>query len=280
VPDLRPLDRSGFSLLAVSPSHEDSWARYLYTPWRLRPSFRLEPTNGWTVGHFSGPTHSDKESITNNPDRTLPSVFFQHDSFGVFMHPFLLERSRRLRAEWRSRVNEAIVELEHPDIVLMVKAERMLVYPPEADIRGSESDVRRELGPASLRWSLRESLRSAKPPPIVHGAAQLGADGSWSTSSWSDRLEIETGGALGPGDLAVVHLDVIAPREGVLELFSSQEGQLGWSKQRSTVVGLVSGRNDRSIALPFPDHGGRLMVRLGPAGEWRIRTLEFHVFAR
>jgi hypothetical protein len=194
----------------------------------------------------------------------------------VFVHPFLLERSRRLRAEWRSRVNEAVVELERPDIVLMVKAERMLVYPPEEDIHGSGSDPRREYGPETLRWSLRES----KPPPIVHGDAQLGADGSWTTSAWSDRLEIETGGVLGPDDLPVVHLDVVAPREGVLELWSSQEGQRGWAKDRRTTVGLARGRNDRSIALPFADHGGRLMVRLGPAGKWKIRAFEFHVFQR
>jgi hypothetical protein len=56
VPDLPPLDRNAFELRPVSPNDEDSWARYVYTPWRLRPSFRLEPTAGWTLGLFEGPT--------------------------------------------------------------------------------------------------------------------------------------------------------------------------------------------------------------------------------
>ncbi len=275
-PAVRPLDRFAFSPHAVAAKDEDSWARYLYTPWLLRRSFRLAPTLGWDVDLADTPNRTGTVSIWDNPDTTLPSVFFLHDSYGLFVHPFLLQRSRRLRAEWRSFVNEAVVELERPDIVLMVKAERMLVYPPEKDIRGSGSDVQRELGPASLRWS----LRAANPPPIVHGDARLGADGAWTTSAWSDRLEVETGGVLGPEDLAVVHLDVVAPKDGVLELWSSEVGQLGWSKERRTVVGLVRGRNDRSIALPFANHGGRLLVRMGPKGEWRIRAFEFHVFQR
>jgi len=266
-------DRNAFRMHATAAADEDSWARNLYTPWLMRPAFVVAPTNGWVVPPPEGASTVNTVAIAENPDTTLPSLFFLHDSYGPFVHPFLVQRSRRLRGEWRTFVNEAVVELERPDIVFMLKAERMLVYPPERDISGSGSDVRRELGPATLRWS----LRSANPPPTVHGDAQLGADGSWTTSSWSDRLEVETGALLGPDELGVVHLDVIAPKDGVLELWSSTPGQLGWFKDRRTVVGLVRGRNDRSIALPFPGHGGRLMVRMGPKGMWRIRTFEFHV---
>lgn len=275
-PAIRMLDRSDYRLAASGPGGEDSWAQYLYTPWLLRPSFVLAPSHGWDVKPVGSPMRFGSSTISDHPDTTLPNVLFLHDSFGPFMHPFLLQRCSRLRSEWRTSVNEAVVELEQPDIVLMVKAERMLVYPPEPDIQGAGADVTWELGPASLRWS----LRSANPPPTVHGDARLGADGTWTTTAWSDRLEIETGGELGPNDMAVVHLDLIAPADGLLEMWSSGPGETGWSKQRRTAVGLVRGRNDRSIAMPFPNHGGRLLVRLGPKGAWRIRRFEFHVFER
>jgi hypothetical protein len=53
-----------------------------------------------------------------------------HDSFGEWLIPPLAERFAATTAIWNASLSQAVLEQEHPDLILFERAERFLIVPP------------------------------------------------------------------------------------------------------------------------------------------------------
>jgi hypothetical protein len=130
----------------------------------LRPSHTLKPLSGWRVPPGPGPTERGQASVTRIDAPWLPSVLLLHDSFGPYLQPFLAQRCRELRCLWQGWVPEAVVDRQRPDVVVMIKAERNLIYAPADDQRSLDRLTGAEFEAGLPVWSLADG-----PPPRVEG---------------------------------------------------------------------------------------------------------------
>ncbi len=133
-PAVRPLPRAAFALLAAD-SRGGDLARMVNLDDRLREEFlNLLPCfppqahrallDGITVAltGLQWPPFA-----TERPGRKLPRVVVFHDSFFLnFFHAFLSESCRRAVYVARDDFDPALVEREHPDLVIQELVERKL----------------------------------------------------------------------------------------------------------------------------------------------------------
>lgn len=278
-PDLAPLDCASMQSLTLGEGGEDSWLHNLYAPWRLRPFHFIQPEHGWDADLGQIPSGPLGTGIADGRDPAAPSILFLHDSYGPFLHPFLAQRARRLRSQWQSWVPEDVVDVERPDVVLMVKAERMLSQPPEADKHTVARPLDAPAEPDAKVWSL---VGAPEFPRIVGNARmEAGADCVvWTTQDRMDHFVARATRAVDPAESMVVSYEIDAPAKGHLEVWASRTGTVGWAGKNSVHVPLVAGRNAGEVLLPVQGFGGEALVRLGPPGEWRIRRLEMRASVR
>lgn len=274
-PSIEPFDCSDLAMQVVHAEGEDSWAHNLYAPWMLAPSWVLAPKKPWAVRpseSYAGPRST---GITSGPDPSLPSIYFLHDSYGPFLLPFLSQRCSRLRSTWQSWIDEPIVDLERPDVVLMLRAERMLSQPPDADARTTGTRTRETLAPEDAIWK----LAGADPLPSIEGGARFEAsDGAtlWKTAAWTDRFVVDLGSAMRPGERLAILFEIEAPRDGNLDLWLGSPGENEWSGNRHLPIKLAQGRNSEVVVLPDEGFTGRILLRVGPVGSWTFQRLEVH----
>lgn len=278
-PEVEPFDCAGLDSITIADAGEDSWIKNLYAPWRLRPFHYLRPSAGWAVdpGHVPSTPSDFGTTVGSNP--ALPSVLFLHDSYGPIIQPFLAQRTSRLRSQWESAVPEAVVDAERPDVVLMIRAERMLSLPPAPDdlrdpppYPGSDADSTRT-------WSLTPE----GPLPSVDGDGHfdVGPTGlRWTSNDRFDLFRIDTGLPVESGDVVVFEYEVDAAARGNLEVYANPGGAESLKGKRLVHVPLAEGSNRGRVVLPTADFDGHARVRLGPAGTWRIGRLEFQVVPR
>ncbi len=278
-PSLSPFDCDSLQNVVLPANAEDSWLRSLYAPWRLREFHFLQPEQGWgtELGHVpAGPLGV---GIAQGREPSGPSILFLHDSYGPFLHPFLAQRARRVRSHWQTWVPEDVVDVEHPDVVLMIKAERMVSQAPEADAQtlarpdGSSPDA------GSPVWTLADARAHAR----IEGNARLEADADgveWTAQDRRDCFVAQATRGVRADESLVVSFEIDAPAMGHIEFWASRTGTPGWAGKNSVHVPLVAGRNVGDVVLPVQGFGGEALVRLGPPGAWRIRRLDFRASVR
>jgi alginate O-acetyltransferase complex protein AlgJ len=98
----------------------------------------LAPRNGRAArGADTGPPPEDpqrKLSAAERGEPSLPRAVMFHDSFGLSLQPFLAESFSRIvfssgPTDWRRNFDAALVEREHPAVVIQEIAERFAVGP-------------------------------------------------------------------------------------------------------------------------------------------------------
>jgi hypothetical protein len=200
-----------------------------------------------------------------------------HDSYGPFMQPFLSQRFRRLRSSWQSFVDEAVVDLERPDVVILMRAERMLSQPPDIDYRTTGDWSNSTLTPELAAWR----LAPGSVPPAIQGTGMARlelAEGAntWTTTTRSDHLIVDVGADGVLNQRYAVVYEIEAAEAGNLGLWLGSPGSREWQLGGHVPTTLRQGLNSDVIVLPARRNSGRILVRMGPPGSWRIRRFEVH----
>ncbi len=278
-PAIDPFDCADLEVVTISDAGEDSWIKNLYAPWRLQPFHYLRPRGGWEVDPGDLPRSPLDVGTAVGTNPALPSVLFLHDSYGPFIQAFLAQRTSRWRSQWESGVPEAVVDAEHPDVVLMIRAERMLSMPPAPDDMRDPPPEAGADADATQTWS----LAADRPLPSAEGDGRFEVAPSglrWTAKNRLDLFRVDTGLSVESGDVVVFEYELEAASNGNLEIYANPGGAEALAGKRLLHVTLVEGRNAGRVVLPTSEFDGHARVRLGPAGTWRIDELEIQVVRR
>jgi hypothetical protein len=132
-PNARAIPRSDF-LDQVEPGAGGDLAKMLGMADRL-PELRLTlvPRSGWHFRHTDEAfpiaarcAYPELTMAAERPNASLPRAVFFRDSFGAQLIPFLAEHFERMLCIWDKNFDRAIVEHEHPGIVIQEVVERSL----------------------------------------------------------------------------------------------------------------------------------------------------------
>lgn len=108
----------------------------------LFPEERLNlvPREGWHFRHIDEQfpiaarcAHPELTIATERKDARLPRVVLFRDSFAAQLIPFLAEHFQRILCIWDSAFDRAIIEHEHPGVVIQELVERSLELPLPLD---------------------------------------------------------------------------------------------------------------------------------------------------
>ncbi|MBL8861814.1 MAG: hypothetical protein JNK02_07350 [Planctomycetes bacterium] len=249
---------------------EDSWARWLYLESALRPVWVLVPAGTRVADVGAPPQGPGQSALSGAGDPSAPAVHLFHDSNGPFLHPFLSASVRRLRATWRASVDRALVAAERPDVVVLLRAERMLSLPPDPDVLDGLVPERADSTP---RWSL--AAGAARVEVLEAGQLEPTEGGTrWTSTAWSDRFVVDLTGLVAPGEGLGVDCELEGEGAGVLDLVPGVAGPDEWNGPGAVALRFQAGRLRESVAFPAGAPSGRLVVRVGPAGAWLFRRLE------
>lgn len=275
-PGVVPLDCGALVREPVGGENEDSWMHNLYAPWRLVPTHVLVQAGGWDVPPSLPPSEIGTTTIVGSGLATQPFVYFVHDSHGTFVQPFLAQACRRLRASWRTSIDELVVDLERPDVVLMIRAERMLSVPPTPDLETTAGRARASIASVEPVWSVERDFERAR--TLGHGRFDRIASGlTWTSRERGDRFVVEVQKPADPRARFAVSYEIDSTVASRVDLWLAVEGanQLPWN---ANVPGnLAAGRNVECVVLEALEPTGRVLVRFGPAGTWTLRRFDVHV---
>lgn len=259
----------------VRTEGDDTWMRSLYLPERVGRSWSIAPRGGPEGGTGLVPVRAGATTLGGSGREGGVSVHLDHDSHGPFLHPFLSASVRRLRASWATTFDESIVDAERPDVVVMLRAERLLSRAPDA-YRSSVLGPSRALEPEQAVFALGADRACVE----VVGAGAFAADEhgvTWTAGAWDDRFVISLAGRVRDAGRVVVVADVEGPGAGNLDLAPGGErGPTEFAGARNVPVRLAAGRNRETVVVGDVVADGRLLVRIGPPGTWRFRRLEIH----
>jgi alginate O-acetyltransferase complex protein AlgJ len=94
---------------------------------------KLVPRNGWHFHHSDEAfsiaarcAHPELTMATERTDAELPRAVLFRDSFGAQLIPFLAEHFERMLCIWDSAFDRAIIEHEHPGVVIQEIVERSI----------------------------------------------------------------------------------------------------------------------------------------------------------
>lgn len=276
-PAITPLDCDALRRVPMAPGNDDSWMKNLYAPWGLLPSWALVPFGHWRVFPGAPPPTAYRSAIAIGRDAALPSIYSVHDSYGGMLHPFLAQSCRRLRSTSRVAVDELVVELERPDVVIMMVAERMISGWPERDHRMPDEH-------AGERWQGGETVwrLAVDGPPLAEPDAGTFDDRGdalvWTSDERGDHFLIDVPRAPGGRERLAIAYEIDAPHDGLLELWTRVEGSRVGPKSVALPVRLLRGTNTGVVVLEPDPATSRLLVRLGPPGSWTLRELEIRAF--
>jgi hypothetical protein len=272
-PALKPVPREELVRTEASESAGDSMARnsYIDDLVHQRTFFYDTPQSDVVL------TRNGEGEIVHShrPDESLPTTIFLHDSFGGWLLPFAALGSSTMRAFWQHAFPKETVLIDHPDVVVQMYTERVLVWglvklAPEND----------PVDPADFRklaklWGPIDGSIATLPP--TEGAVRL-------TRKDAD-IEIEQSGASGVIDLPVadvprgqqlaLHVDVTAPAQTVMTMFYQLSHDRRFARTRMAMMVLEPGRNDLCFRLRMPDVWGPIKMRVGESkGTYVLHSLE------
>jgi alginate O-acetyltransferase complex protein AlgJ len=152
-PRIHPLSRSSYSSNAVDTEGGDL-AAMLGLPGSYREDYLNLPPRLPRLAHAAAidaaqPARTDlpeyaKPLAFESDQDFLPKAVIYHDSFGIGLAPFLCEHFRRIVTIRQDSFDAALIEREHPDVVLYEFVERRLALPPPSNdfpsaAKGAES---------------------------------------------------------------------------------------------------------------------------------------------
>ncbi len=210
-----------------------------------------------------------------NPDKSLPKILVLHDSFGGWLLPFAAEGSSRMKAAWQHSFPKELVQSDHPDVVVQVYTERVLVWglarlAPENDpLDAAAFEALPKLWSSSDVWS--QSV-----PKTEGGVGIVRTEAGFEIEQKS-----ETGVVLLPesdvpsGAQLALHIEIDAPEQTVLTFYYQLSHDRTFARSRAAMLTLQPGRNDARFRLRLPDVWGPIKLRVGTAkGKYVLRSVE------
>jgi hypothetical protein len=209
-------------------------------------------------------------------DSKLPSALVIHDSFGEPLRQMLSESFARTTWSWGWKFDEALIEREHPDVVIELWVDRKLVEAPPP-LRGDRALVARGQFNASNAVLL-----------AMHGAelsAGVTTQGQARLVPFAAGVTLEGGGARAamlprvidvPDDSRVVlRIELEVPARAQLVIFYSTRTAQGFDRARTELVDVEAGANDVCVEMSAADFDGRVRLQLlPPAPQWSLRGFE------
>jgi hypothetical protein len=276
LPTLRSVPREALGHAEVSQQAGDSMALNTYiddlvrqrtfTDFIARPSAVIERTpDGGTPGSV-------------NPDTSLPKTLVLHDSFGAWLLPFAAEGSSRMKASWQHSFPKELIQREHPDVVVQMYTERVLVWglsklAPENDpLDAAAFEALPKLWSSTSAWA-------ATVPSTEGGISVVRKDDGFEVEQTSDTGVILLPSSDVPaGAQLALHIDVDAPEHTVLTFFYQLSHDRTFARTRAAMVTLEAGRNDVRFRLRMPDVWGPIKLRIGSAkGRYVLHSVEARV---
>ncbi len=261
----------------------DSWAPTMYIPDLVTRSAKYcrLPSPRAQVRELTGPDGMDRRRITEVQDAKLPSAVLVHDSFGQSLGDLLPESFRRLAAYWSIRSDLADVDREQPDVFIQLYVERSLALMNPETYRLHAEGCERDSFDGSTKRLFRldpdeagAQLSTAESSPLSRGT-----DGASGGASWrvvAERSDLLLPKLEFPPDAdAVVAIDLEAPAKTQIFLLDEDAGRSAPSRRAITPVD--PGRNHLYVRLGAASIRGRLAIRPGVPGAYRIRGLEIRL---
>jgi hypothetical protein len=149
---LQPMPRAAFKAEDVKTAGRDLAGMLGLTEVLSEDDLRLIPRHGRRA-HIVEPAHpnefyEDARIVTEQADQSLPRAVIFRDSFSSALVPFLSEHFSRAVYLWQNNFDPAVIEQEHPAIVIQEWVGRHLLnqwpYDAVADLHAApEEDVKR-----------------------------------------------------------------------------------------------------------------------------------------
>jgi hypothetical protein len=261
----------------------DSWAPTMYIPDLVPPSARYCKVRAprARVVQRTGPESNDRCRITEVEDAKLPSAVLVHDSYGESLDLVLPESFRRLAAYWGIRAELTDVDRERPDVFIQLYVERSLaLMSPETYRIRAEGCERPSFDRSTKRlFRLDPSAAGAQLSTIEDSPLSRGTDAVDAGLSWrvaADRSALLLPKLEFPPDAdAVLAIDLDAPAATQIALLD--EDAVRSFSARKAIAPVDAGRNHLYVRLAAGSIRGRLAIRPGIPGAYRIRDLEIRL---
>ena len=146
LPAIEPLVESDFDLQTERTPGKDLAGMLGLADAFSETAVSLRPRRGFQASAANQPLdrsliESTATFASEQPGRPLPRMVMFRDSFANRLIPFLAENFSRAVYVWDDRFEPALVEQEHPDVVLDEMVERKLMAAPPADDLESDEPV-------------------------------------------------------------------------------------------------------------------------------------------
>jgi hypothetical protein len=268
-PAVAPLPPERFNL--DMDDDGDCWAREMYLGKLLsqhRVWFNHAPIRfAWT--------EENGLQVSRGGDPAGPRVVMFHDSFGFSILNLIAQHFSRLVCSESRYLDEDLIAREHPDLVLQVFVERVLVAnEPHQDLIGGGALSRPGFEHAN-RTLFR--LDAANAASALHAKDVTLLPGTGEETMLTLRVEHESGCVVldrlggNVGDL-LVHLEVDSPSATRLHVMELQDH--AGPPAPDAWAALAQGSNALWLRLPkAPGLRGLILVP-GATGEYRLRALE------
>ncbi len=132
-PSLRIAQRSDYTLVERQTARGDLARMLGISGWMhereihfspLKQRARSEDGSAW--GYSAGEIRSKALAFSSSPDGEIPRAVIFHDSFMEGLAPLLAQHFQRAIYSWRGAHDSALVEREHPNLVIEEIAERFI----------------------------------------------------------------------------------------------------------------------------------------------------------
>jgi hypothetical protein len=199
---------------------------------------------------------------SENHDASLPKLFVVHDSFGTWLLPFAAEGSSSMQAAWLQTFPKEQIESAHPDVVVQMYTERLLVWrmlllPPEVEpIDAAAFEAMPKLWSSDEVWA--QSL-----PPVERGVVitREGKGLVVEQRSGGGVILLPSSDVPFDSELAL-HVDVDSPVETVMTFFFQLSHDPHFRRSHAATLSIAPGRNDVRFRLRQPDVWGPIQLRV------------------
>lgn len=266
----------------------DSWAQRLYLEDVLTQTTRIaqfadEPPR--ELRRLATPVL--RNVIIEQDDASLPRALVFHDSFAEYMWPLLPRHFSHTRFVWKPELDLKLVESEHPDVVMQIFNDRVLVTLQAQELDADRNERLPQVFDASKDVLLRYDVALNDPAISVYQEAELEVRRDADGVSLACRLPNERGAILLPvfaareGMVPIAKLELESPIATTVDVLYKTRAQPSYKRTRQLHFEIAQGRNTLYIELLDPDFFDRLVVRPGrEAGTYLVRSLEARAVPR
>lgn len=266
----------------------DSWAGRLYLSNELRQQVRAVRFADADERRLSLQEKPELRQIqVDQAGTSLPRAVVFHDSFGEPLAPMLGRHFSHALFVWKPEIDLGLLESEHPDLVLHVFSDRVLVTltPQEFDAASRGRLVADYQ--ASTRIALQVDCTRNKPALEAHFAAEVSMRGEGAAARIACNMKTEAGTVrlpafeAPPDARAIVRLELESPIASTASVFFQTHAAPTFNRARQYQYEIHQGLNELFIEVVDPDFNGKLLLRPSrESGTFLISALEARLVAR